>query len=56
MSFMFYLCKSLKELNVSSFDTKNVTNMLCMFNLCSSLPNLNLANFEKKCNKNDRYV
>ena len=37
---------SLTELDVSSFDTRNVTNMYAMFNKCSNLTTLNLSNFE----------
>ena len=42
---MFYICSSLKELNVSSFNTNNVTNMSQMFSGCSSLKELSLSNF-----------
>ena len=35
MSFMFYECSSLKELNLSNFITNNVTYMLGMFCGCS---------------------
>ena len=45
MSAMFYSCSSLKSLNVSSFDTRNVTNMSSMFNGCSSLTSLNVSLF-----------
>ena len=45
MSCMFYNCSSLKELNLSNFNTKNVTNMSYMFGYCSSLKELNLSNF-----------
>ena len=45
---MFYHCKSLTNLNLSNFNTKNVTNMCCMFNGCKSLTNLNLSNFNTK--------
>ena len=31
MSYMFYRCKTLTELNLSSFNTINVINMRCMF-------------------------
>ena len=34
---MFYGCSALKTLDVSNFDTKNVTNMQSMFNGCSAL-------------------
>ena len=42
---MFNGCSSLTNLNLSNFNTQNVTNMFCMFNGCSSLTNLNLSNF-----------
>ena len=42
---MFYGCSSLKELNLSNFNTNNVTNMGYMFYGCSALKELNLSNF-----------
>ena len=45
MSSMFQDCESLKYLNLSNFNTKNVTNMSWMFSGCSSLKELNLSNF-----------
>ena len=48
MSDMFSGCSSLKELNLSNFNTNNVNNMHCMFSgcsNCSSLKELNLSNF-----------
>ena len=45
MEAMFQLCKSLTNLNVSNFNTQNVTNMSFMFSDCNSLTNLNLFNF-----------
>ena len=41
-------CIKLKEINLSSFDTKNVTNMSFMFGLCKNLSNLNLSSFNTK--------
>jgi len=38
-------CEKLKEINLSSFNTKNVTNMSFMFGLCKNLVNLNLSSF-----------
>ena len=35
MSFMFYECSSLKELNLNNFNTNNVINMSWMFRGCS---------------------
>ena len=34
MSYMFYGCSSLKDLNLNHFNTNNITNMSCMFNGC----------------------
>ena len=45
MSYMFFECSSLKELNLNNFDTNNVISMDYMFSLCSSLKELNLNNF-----------
>ena len=42
---MFYDCDSLRNLNLSNFNTQNVTNMSYMFYDCKSLINLNLSNF-----------
>ena len=45
MSKMFYLCSSLKTLDLSNFDTSLVTDMSDMFSYCSVLEKLNLSNF-----------
>ena len=45
MSCMFYNCSSLEELNLSNFNTNNVSNMSYMFWRCKSLKELNLSNF-----------
>ena len=45
MSCMFSGCTSLKELNLSNFNTKNVTDISLMFSGCSSLKEINLSNF-----------
>ena len=42
---MFSGCISLKELNLSNFNTNNVTNMGFKFYRCSSLTELNISNF-----------
>jgi len=42
---MFYKYSSLKNINLSNFDTNNVINMSEMFYECSSLTNINLSNF-----------
>ena len=49
---MFYECLSLKELNLSNFNTNNVTDMNSMFYGCSSLKELVISNFNTK-NVND---
>ena len=45
MSYMFCDCSSLKEINLSSFNTNQVTNMSFMFDGCSSLKEINLTSF-----------
>ena len=41
----FYNCISLKELDLSSFNTRQVFNMNYMFAKCSNLTKLNLESF-----------
>ena len=43
---MFYNCSSLESLDVSNFDTSNVTLMNHMFGQCSKLKSLDLSNFD----------
>ena len=45
MSYMFYGCKSLINIDLSNFNTKNVRNMSYMFYGCNSLTNIDLSNF-----------
>ena len=45
MGEMFYGCLSLKEINLSNFNTNNVNNMGGMFWGCSSLKEINLSSF-----------
>ena len=45
MSYMFWECSSLTNLDLSNFNTSKVTNMGGMFEWCSSLTNLDLSNF-----------
>ena len=45
MGFMFSGCQALKEVNISSFNTSNVTNMDSMFYECISLKDIDLSNF-----------
>ena len=42
---VFYRCSSLRSLDLSNFNTSNVTNMGNMFDGCSSLTNLDLSSF-----------
>ena len=52
MDEMFRNCSSLKELNLSNFNTNNVTDISYMFYGCSQLKELNLTNFNTN-NVND---
>ena len=45
MKDLFYGCTSLKELDLSNFNTENITDMSYMFYNCSSLKKLNISNF-----------
>ena len=45
---MFYRCSNLTNIDLSSFNTKNVTNMSCMFYGCSNLTNIDLSSFNTK--------
>jgi surface protein len=45
MKSMFSDCSGLTTLDVSNFDTGNVTNMMYMFNGCEKLESLNLVSF-----------
>ena len=42
---MFLGCSSLTSINLSNFNTNNVTNMYGMFYGCRSLTTINLSNF-----------
>ena len=53
---MFSVCSSLKELNLSNFNTNNVTDMYSMFYECSSLNELNISNFNTNNVTNMRYM
>ena len=46
MYYMFYNCQSLTSLDVSNWDTSNVTDMTSMFYECNSLTSLDLSNFD----------
>ena len=45
MSFMFWGCSSLEELNLSNFRANKISNMRAMFSGCSSLKESNLSKF-----------
>ena len=44
-SYLFYYFRNLENIDLSSFDTSNVTDMSSMFFWCSGLTNLDLSNF-----------
>ena len=46
MQGMFDICRSLKKINVSSFDTSNVTSMAGMFGSCSSITEIIANNLD----------
>ena len=46
MASMFNLCQNLEELNLTSFNTGNVINMMCMFCGCSNMKKLDLSSFD----------
>ncbi|MBQ9495700.1 MAG: BspA family leucine-rich repeat surface protein [Treponema sp.] len=43
---MFSQCLSLKHIDVSGFDTSNVTSMNCMFYACVAVTNIDISNFD----------
>ena len=45
IQYMFYNCENITEIDLSNFDTSQVTDMRYMFDGCSSLISLNLSNF-----------
>ncbi len=45
MNQMFRYCRSLTNLDLSSFDTQKVTDMGSMFNACAGLKNIDLSSF-----------
>ena len=45
MSHMFYECSSLESIDLSSFNTNNVTDMYSMFFGCTSLESIDLSSF-----------
>ena len=55
MSFMFYGCSSLKELNLNNFNANNVTNISSMFKECSDELKIKIKSKYKNFNKNAFY-
>ena len=53
---MFYGCSSLKELNISNFNTSNVTNMSYLFYKCSSLEDINVSSWNVQKVENMRFM
>ena len=48
MSYMFSDCYNIINLDLSSFDTKNVIDMSYMFYKCYNMTNLDLSSFDTK--------
>lgn len=46
MSYMFRFCENLTSIDLSGWNTSNVTDMSAMFNLCTSLTTLDLSHFD----------
>ena len=55
-NYMFYECSSLANIDLSNFNTKNISNMSHMFYECSSLTNINLSNFDTTKVKDMSYM
>ena len=53
MSSIFWGCSSLTNLDISTFNINNVTDMRAMFMECSFLAKINLSNFNMNKVKND---
>ena len=56
MSYMFYGMANLTTLDLSNFDTSQVTNMEYMFSRMSNLTTLNFSNFDTSKVKNMSYM
>ena len=56
MHSMFSECYHLKSLDLSNFDTSNVTTMRSMFNWCKSLMSLDLSSFNTSKVTNMHYM
>lgn len=51
MRYMFQGCKSLTELNLEKFNTKQVTNMAGMFNGCNNLKTIYVSEYNSETNE-----
>ena len=56
MEVMFLGCKRLKQLDLSGFNTRNVTDMSNMLNRCESLTDVNLSSFRTQQVMNYDYM
>ena len=43
---MFYQCSNITEINLSHFNTSNITSMYCMLDGCSSMTSIDLSNID----------
>ena len=55
-SYMFYNCRNIISIDLSSFDSRNVTNMSNMFSECYNLKNVDLSFLDTKNVKNISYL
>ena len=53
---MFYYCKKIESIDISSFDTQNVSNMSYMFYYCCNLKNIDLSSFDTQNVKDMSYM
>ena len=44
-NYMFYNCKNITEIDLSSFNSENIKNIFCMFYECENLTKINLESF-----------
>ena len=55
-NYMFYGCKSISSIDLSNFNTQNITNMEYMFFDCNSLSSIKLSNFNTQNVTNMGYM
>ena len=53
---MFFGCRNVIDIDLPSFDTKNVTNMNYMFRNCINLKSINLSNFDTQNVTNMKFM